>query len=30
LEKRLNGKVPHSPVLHVPDHGIWRGEDFEI
>src|SRR5574341_606426 len=30
LEKRLNGSAPHSPILHVPDHGIWRGEDFEI
>ena len=23
-----NGKEPHSP--HVPDHGVWRGEDFQI
>jgi serine O-acetyltransferase len=30
LEQRLNGNAPHSPALHVPDHGVWRGADFEI
>ncbi|MBI5839047.1 MAG: serine O-acetyltransferase [Chloroflexi bacterium] len=30
LEKRLNGHAPHSPALHMPEHGIWHGEDFAI
>ena len=30
LERRLNGEVSHSPVLHMSDHGIWQGDDFAI
>ena len=35
LEERINGhdKVHgplHAPPLHLPDHGIWHGEDFSI
>lgn len=29
LEERLDGHETHAP-LHVPDHGVWRGEDFSI
>jgi len=30
LEDRLNNSYPHPPPLHLPDHGVWRGEDFSI
>jgi serine O-acetyltransferase len=30
LEQRLDGHTAHVPALHVPDHGVWRGEDFSI
>lgn len=30
LEQRLNGHAEHAHPLHVPDHGVWRGEDFSI
>jgi serine O-acetyltransferase len=30
LEDRLNGQHPHPPVVHIPQHGIWHGEDFSI
>jgi len=30
LEKRLNGHTAISPALHMPSHGVWHGEDFEI
>ncbi|MGB9592468.1 MAG: serine O-acetyltransferase, partial [Candidatus Kryptoniota bacterium] len=30
LEDRLNGQNPHPPVVHIPQHGIWHGEDFSI
>ena len=30
LEKRVNGQSEYGPVLHVPDHGVWKGEDFSI
>ena len=29
LEQRVAGHERH-PVLHGPDHGVWRGEDFSI
>ena len=30
LEKRINGRSEYGPALHVPDHGVWKGEDFSI
>jgi serine O-acetyltransferase len=30
LEKRLDGHTTHPPSLHIPEHGIWHGEDFSI
>lgn len=30
LEKRLNGHNNHIPALHVPEKGVWHGEDFSI
>lgn len=32
LEERLDGYTSevHAPPLHLPDHGIWHGEDFSI
>jgi serine O-acetyltransferase len=30
LEERLNGHVPPPPAIHVPQQGIWHGEDFSI
>lgn len=30
LEDRLDGHEERLPVLHTPDHGVWRGEDFSI
>lgn len=30
LEDRLNGQYPHPPAIHIPQHGIWQGEDFSI
>jgi serine O-acetyltransferase len=30
LEARINGQLSHEPELHVPDHGVWHGEDFMI
>ena len=30
LEARINGQLNHEPELHMPDHGVWHGEDFMI
>jgi serine O-acetyltransferase len=30
LEERLAGHEEHVPAVHLPDHGVWRGEDFSI
>ncbi|MBL8061889.1 MAG: serine O-acetyltransferase [Anaerolineales bacterium] len=30
LEKKVNVNLSRSPLLHMPDHGIWHGEDFAI
>jgi len=32
LEERINGHAVavHAPPLHLPDHGIWHGQDFSI
>jgi serine O-acetyltransferase len=30
LETRLNGHAPHTPQIHIPQAGQWRGEDFSI
>ena len=30
LEEKLNGGIQRVPALHMPDHGIWHGEDFAI
>jgi len=30
LEARLNGEDRKEPAPHIPDHGVWRGEDFGI
>jgi len=30
LEKRLNGHTVYGPALHVPDHGVWHGDEFSI
>jgi serine O-acetyltransferase len=35
LEERLTGHARlhtplHAPPLHLPDHGVWHGEDFSI
>ena len=30
LEKRVNGHTVYGPALHVPDHGVWHGDEFSI
>lgn len=30
LEARIDGQSSRSSELHMPDHGIWHGEDFMI
>ncbi|HJW91932.1 MAG TPA: serine O-acetyltransferase [Anaerolineales bacterium] len=30
LESRLEVHEVHPPTVHMPDHGVWRGEDFSI
>ncbi len=30
LEERIEGHTSHAPVLHIPDHGVWREQDFSI
>ncbi len=30
LEQRIRGVDPAARALHVPEQGIWRGEDFSI
>lgn len=30
LEKRVNGGDIYGPVLHAPEHGIWKAVDFSI
>jgi serine O-acetyltransferase len=30
LESRINGQESHASELHMPDHGVWHGEDFMI
>lgn len=30
LEQRIRGSEPAARALHVPEQGIWRGEDFSI
>jgi serine O-acetyltransferase len=30
LEDRVDGHEAHLPALHVPEGGVWRGEDFSI
>ncbi len=30
LEQRLRGSEPAAHPLHIPEQGIWRGEDFSI
>jgi len=30
LEERLNFHAAHSPELHLPEEGVWHGEDFSI
>jgi hypothetical protein len=35
LEERIMGHTnSHTPIhaapLHLPDHGVWHGEDFSI
>ncbi len=31
LEDRINGHTSvHAPPLHLPDHGVWHGQDFSI
>ena len=30
LEERINGHASHAPALHIPDHGVWREQDFSI
>ena len=30
LEKRVNGGDNYGPVLHAPEHGIWKAVDFSI
>jgi serine O-acetyltransferase len=30
LEEHFNGHHEHEPELHMPEHGVWRGEDFSI
>ncbi len=30
LEQRLTGHEHTNSVPHVPEHGVWRGEDFSI
>ncbi len=29
-KKNGNGAIPHVALPHMPDHGLWRGEDFSI
>lgn len=30
LEQRIRGVHPAVPAVHLPDQGVWRGEDFSI
>src|SRR3990172_7303663 len=30
LEGRLEGREAPAPPVHMPEHGVWRGEDFSI
>jgi len=30
LEKRVNGGGVYGPVLHAPEHGVWKAVDFSI
>jgi serine O-acetyltransferase len=30
VEQQMNGNTEHTPALHIPDHGVWHGEDFSI
>lgn len=30
LERRLNVVENGNTTVHLPDHGVWRGEDFQI
>jgi hypothetical protein len=30
LEKIVAGREPRLPLPHLPEQGIWRGEDFSI
>lgn len=30
LEERFNGRAEEKERLHVPEYGVWRGEDFMI
>jgi serine O-acetyltransferase len=30
LEQRLEGREAPAPPVHIPEHGVWRGEDFSI
>ena len=30
LEQRLEGQEAPAPPVHMPEHGVWRGEDFSI
>jgi len=30
LEQRLEGREAPAPPVHMPEHGVWRGEDFSI
>ena len=30
LEQRVNGKDIYGPVLHAPEHGLWKAVDFSI
>jgi hypothetical protein len=35
LEERITGHARlhgpmHAPPLHLPEHGVWHGEDFSI
>lgn len=30
LEHKISGHIQPIPALHMPDHGVWHGEDFAI
>jgi hypothetical protein len=30
LEGRVSVHEEHVPPVHMPEHGVWRGEDFSI